>query len=440
MKTKLLLAMCFIGGLLASTSLAEDYYVSAARGKGKKASKESPAKDLGNIVNKLKPGDTIHIAEGTYTGRGDCGTVIIEVPVNVIGGYSDDFSSRDPWGQHKSVLSGVNKSENWKRMPALMIDLMKYKGKEMPSITVDGIIVDHAQRNRYSAEDQLTIVRSANPKTKENPTPDQGGLVIRVSKTGNYDDVWKITVQNCVVMNTAPSQGALSVSGYKGSKVNIQNNLVINNTGTGILCGTKYASRDEEGRPEFTVTNNTVLFTWKFDPPAQSYSGNSIKFDAGIVSVVNNNVLAFADRFGVHNAAKANVLLADNILMANVEGDYLEFDTNISLDDMEDEAEYLHEDTRNNVKAEIKIPISKEWATHYGTRVLVDRNAAEADIKAQQTTANEIRSILGLPLQAGTVDGPTSPVWLPRMSINDAIQAGAKQYMNDKGCKIPNAK
>ena len=438
MKLKLmLLSGCFLLGLITTTSVAEDYYVSAARGKGKKASMESPAKDLGNIVSKLKPGDTVHIAGGTYTGRGDCGTVVIEVPVNIIGGYADDFSSRDPWGQHKTVLSGDNKSVNWERMPALMIDLMKYKGKEMPSITVDGIIVDHALRNRYASDNQLEIVRSANPKTKENPTPDQGGLVIRVSKTGNFEDTWNITVQNCIVMNTAPSQGALSVSGYKGSKININNNLVVNNTGTGILCGTKYASRDEAGRPEFNVANNTVLFTWKFDPPAQSYSGNSIKFDAGVVAIVKNNVMAFADRYGVHNAAKSNILLADNVLMGNMLGDYLEFDTTISLADMEDEAEYLHEDTGNNVKAEIKIPVSADWAKHYGSRVIVDRNAVEADIKAQQSVANEIRSILGLPLQAGTVDGPTSPVWLHRLSIDDAINAGAKQYDGNKGCTMP---
>lgn len=38
--------------------------------KRKIATKEKPAKDLGNIISKLKAGDTAHIAAGTYTGRG----------------------------------------------------------------------------------------------------------------------------------------------------------------------------------------------------------------------------------------------------------------------------------------------------------------------------------------------------------------------------------
>lgn len=422
--------------LVSKGMLAEDYYVSASRGKGKTASKEKPAKDLGNIISKLKPGDTVHIAGGTYTGRGDCGTNVITVPVNIIGGYDDSFSTRDPWGQYRTVFSGVNRSDNWKREPGLMIDLMKYREREMPEIMVDGIIVDHAERNRYATPDQLQIVRSANPKTKENPTPDQGGLVIRVSKTGDLEGTWKITVQNCIVMNTAPTQGALSVSGYKSSEVVIRNNLVINNTGTGIYAGTKYAGRDESEYPQFSIENNTVLFSWKFDPAAQSFSGNSIKFDAGIDATLSNNVFAFADKFGVHNAAKSMLLMRDNLIVGNVMADYLEFDTKINLDEIEDEAEFIHEDSENNVKAEFKVPVNDDWAKSYAGRVLVDRNAVEADIKVQMTAANEIRSILGLPLQAGEIDVETGDVWLNRISLDDAIQCGVKQLAGH-GCSKP---
>lgn len=377
---------------------------------------------MGNIISKLVPGDVVHIAGGTYLGRGKCGTNIITVPVSIIGGYSDDFSKRDPWGAHKTIFSGDNGSDNWKREPALMIDLMKYKGKEMPAILVDGIIVDHAARNRYSDEKQLSIVRTANPKKKENPTPDQGGLVIRVSKTGNFQDSWKVTVQNCIVMNTAPTQGALSVSGYKGTKATVRNNLVINNTGTGIFLGSKYRPADGKNIPEFLVENNTVLFTWKFDAAAQSYSGNSIKFDPDTLPVVKNNVFAFADRYGVNNGSKATVL----------------FDLNIGLDDIEDEAEFIHEDSEENVAEKIQVPVAKEWSTHYGSRVLIDRNAVEADVKVQKSRANEIRAMLGLPLLGENLDVPQSPAWLNRLTIEDAVKAGTSPY-SGKGCSLPKA-
>ena len=423
--------------LLCSPLLARDWYVSAARGKGKKGSIEKPAKDLGNIAKRLEAGDTVHLAGGVYLGRGKNGSDTITVPVRIIGGYHETFKKRDPWGAHRTILSGDNLSPNWVSTPRLHIDLMKYRGKEMPDILVDGIIADNAGRNRYSKKAELLIVRSANPKTQQNPTPTTGGIVIGVSKTGDFSKPWNITVQNCIVLNTGATQGALSVSGYKGSKVKIRNNLVINNTGTGIYAGTKFIARDDTAQPEFLIENNTVLFTWKFDPSAQSYSGNSMKFDRDVRATVRNNLLAFADKFGLHNAAQAEVLLVENRILGNVEADYLEFDTRMALEDIEDEAERLHEDSEENSSDSIEVPVDKEWAKLYAGRVLVDRNAAEADIKVQQTAANQIRSMLGLNVQAGKVDWPTSSVWLPRLAVEDAVRCGTKAYAGKHGCSLP---
>ena len=61
--------------LLTIPALSADYYVSASRGRGKSATEEKPARDLGNIITKLKPGDVIHIAGGTYLGRGKNGSL-----------------------------------------------------------------------------------------------------------------------------------------------------------------------------------------------------------------------------------------------------------------------------------------------------------------------------------------------------------------------------
>ncbi len=436
-KLTLWLLVSALMSLPSLQALAEDYYVSANRGKGKKGTLEKPSKDLGHLIKKLKPGDVIHIAEGSYLGRGKNGSDVITVPVTIIGGYNDDFTRRDPWGAHKTILSGLNKNKNWVGTPRLLIDLSKYKQKEMPAILIDGIIIDHAGRNRYATEAQREIIRLANPKTGENPTPGKGGLVISASKTGNLEAAWEITVQNCVVTNTAPAQGALAVSGYKDSKIKIRNNIVINNTGTGIFAGTMFRPRDGQGQPEFLIENNTILFTWKHDPGAQSYSGNAFKVDPDTISVVRNNVLGFADKFGVHNAAKASIELVDNLIVAHVEADYLEFDTRIQLDDIEDEAEHLGDDSEGNIAETITVPVSMEWARLYGSRVLVDRNAMEADIKVQQTRANELRSMLGLPLQAGTVAAIETPVWLHRLSIDDAIAAGSAQYLGQYGSSLP---
>ncbi len=429
----------YLGGFTQHAE-ARDWYVSIHRGKGKKGTKESPAKELGNIIKKLAPGDVVHMAGGVYLGKGDAGSHIITVPVSIIGGYADDFASRDPWGKHRTVLSGDNKSRNYTYRPALMIDLMKVSPREgyPGKVLVDGLILDHGARNRYKTDKNWEIVRKADPATGKNPTPESGALVISASKNGMFDKTpWDITVQNNIVMNSAPTMGALSVSGYKNSTVVIRNNLVINNTGTGIYVGSKFAGSKYDAKgPRFTIENNTVLFTWKHDPIAQSYSGNAMDFDQSVRATVRNNVLAFADRHLIYNPRSTTILLQNNVMTGNVDTAYLEFDTKIVLDELEDEPDFIHEDSEGNAARPLALAIDPNWLRLYGSRVLVDRNKAEANIQASKTRANELRGMLGMNLRAGKVAFPQSPVWLPRLSVEDAVKAGRSQH-HGVGCKMP---
>lgn len=425
---------------LPSLGQARDWYVSAARGKGRNGTKEKPAKDLGNIASRLEPGDKIYIAEGTYLGKGDSGADEITVPVEIYGGYSDDFSKRDPWGKHRTILTGTNPSKNYKPLPRLRIDLNKYRQKEMPKIVVDGLIINQGPQNRYKTAKRLKIERKASPKTGENPTPDRGALIVSVSKTGNFDAGahWDILVQNNLILNSAPTQGVLTVSGYKGTKVTIRNNAVINNTGSGIYAGSNYANADD-GSPTFVIENNTVLFTWKYDALASSFSGNALKVDDFTRVTANNNVLAFADRHGIQKHGKLPLLLKNNLIVGSLTADYYETsgDMRLALDDIEDEAEHLHEDSSDNVSTTIKIPVSEQWAKTYAARVIVDRNKVEADIKASNSGANALRSMLGLPLQAGTVASVEGDVWLNELSVDDAIKAAARPYEGKYGSSTP---
>jgi len=441
-KCKIAILMCALF-LTGTFSLSADYYVSSTTGKGKVASKEKPARDMGNIIRRLLPGDTVHIAEGVYLGRGKNGADVIPVPVSIIGGYSVDFSSRDPWGAHKTILTGDVTSKNYKVSPRLQIDLKKYAyhpsgGVATPPIVIDGLIIDQGPQNRYKNGEKTCLVRKANPKTGENPTPDRGALVIGVSKTKDYKGTWDITVKNCVIMNSAPTQGALAVSGYKGSVIRIENNLVINNTGTGILAGSLWHGTEEAQAPKFTIVNNTVLFTEKYDAYVQSFSGNSFKCDSAVVATLEHNVFGFADRNGIQKQGTWPLLLKDNIIVGNVQSDYWETqgDAKVELEYLEDEAEYLHFDSTGNIAPKMSIPLSKEWSKLYAGRTLIDRNAVEADIKAQKTKLNALRGILGLPLQAADLK-LDSPVWLPLLKVDDALKAGFKKYNGAYGCSKP---
>lgn len=431
--------------LLAASDLAaqQDYYVSANRGSGRKGTKDSPVKNIGNLLKKLEAGDTIHIANGIYQGKSNAGFVGLEIPVKIIGGYDDTFTKRDPWGAHKTILSGDNKSKNWSNAVRLGFSLKKFnrekrmeflRAKEIKvhEILVDGIIVDNAGRNRYASEKQVLIVRKANPGTGENPTPDRAGIFIEAPIHG------KVTIQNCIIMNCAPTEGALTVFGNQGSKAVIRNNLVINNTGVGIFASTGWHPRDGQEIAQFSVEHNTVLYTEKYDAYG-TINGHAFKLDSDTHIDARQNVFAFSDQNGVMSATRSKykqLTLAQNLVYGNLGADLLEFDTAIDVDCWEDDSEELSDNSEGNVSDAIEVPISKTWADRYMSRAIIDLNAAEADKKPRGTQINEVRQMSRLPRQAAdlTLD---SNVWLPRLSIEDAVKAGTNSYKGKHGCNKP---
>jgi len=118
---------------------------------------------------------------------------------------------------------------------------------------VDGIIVDNGERNHYATENQSRIVRSASSGTGAMPTPESGGISIAPWKLGD------IVVRNCIVINTAPTDGAFSIWGHQGSNVIIENNLAMNNTGNGFSIHTSWHPRDGRDVPRLVLLTITAV-------------------------------------------------------------------------------------------------------------------------------------------------------------------------------------
>lgn len=424
-----LAALTLALALLPAALPAKDWYVSIARGKGKKGTQKKPAKQIGNIVKKLDPGDRIFVAEGTYLGRGDSGATKITVPVELYGGFSDDFTKRDPWGAHKTIITGLNKTDNYEHGYLISVDLSKWRDdKSFPGpnryaepkhvIVVDGFVFDNGPRNRYKQDKGLAIVRMADPKTGQNPTPSYGGVSVVPWWGGDA------IVRNNVVINTAPSEGVISLWGNKNSKMLAENNLVVNNTGNGIQALTSW--HGDEGSPRFLIRNNTSLFNQKYGA-FETYGGSGIKVESGCLVKAVGNVFGFNDNFGLDNMKRSKTMLFNNNnVFANLAADYIEFDTKMSLGDIEDESELLDE-AEDNVSEPVKVPISDEWKAKYQARVVIDRNAAEVDVKVGATGANALRSMLGMNLQGSDLK-IDSEVWLPLITPDDALKAGLAQY------------
>lgn len=418
-QTAVVAVLCVVAAWPAA---ADEYFVSIARGKGKDATKEKPAKDLGNIVAKLKDGDVINVAEGVYLGRDESGTDELGVAVTIVGGWADDFSARDPWGAHKTVFSGTNeygKSGKYR----LTINATKCPA----TVVVDGVIFDNGARNAYKDEGQTLITRQANGGKNLNATPESGGLSVKLG--AGCDAV----VKNNVVMNTAPTGAALGVWGGQGSKVRIENNLVVNNTGEGIWAYSSF--KGSANLPAFTVERNTVLFAWKHDAIA-TYGGNSLKLDTEVQLTAAKNVFAFGDYGGVDNIKLAKgITLKDNLFTGHRQYDYREFNTQVKVSELEDEADQL-KDSTGNLSKELRVPLPEAWAKLYAGRKEISRAAVDAKAKATNNGANALRSMFGLPLQANAV-GDDAEVWLPRIAVDDAVKTGLEPYEGTYGCKKP---
>lgn len=412
----------------APSETGQHYYV-RPDGRGKDATKDAPAKDIAAIAMQLKAGDVVHVAAGVYTSKADQSSDVFSVPISIIGGYSPDFSQRDPWGQHKTVFSGTNDIS--KGLTTERIGILTDKGYKdwTGTIVIDGIIVDNGARNYYAdAATEEFIRRKASPEKGMNPTPNTPGIKIR---TGSGT---KVVVKNCVITNTAPTQGALDVQVGKDGAALIENNLIVNNTGEGIMCKSNH--HGTTGHPSYTLKNNTILFSWKHDAIA-SFGGNSIMFDNSLTLVAENNVFGFSDFGGVNNVKQCKtVTLKNNLFVGHKKYDYQEFGTGLKLDELEDYANYVTRESGNNYSQEIKLDIHKPWAEKYFGRKEISRAEVDAAAKVSNSGANQLRSMFGLPLQAGAV-GKDAEIWLHRMQLEDAVKLGLRPYGNGSGCTKP---
>ncbi|KPQ19233.1 MAG: hypothetical protein HLUCCX10_03400 [Algoriphagus marincola HL-49] len=408
-----------------------EWFVSASKGSGQLGTKERPAKDLGNIIHHLKPNDIIRIAEGTYLSRGASGSDEINVPVTIIGGYNESFTSRDPWGEHKTIFTGTNDYQK-STDPRIYIrtDQQRESNGQLSqggTIVVDGIIVDNGPRNRYHENKGLAIRRKADPRTNQNPSPGSGGIVIVASKFTN------VAVQNCIVMNTAPSEGALSVRVFQGGKGIIRNNLTINNTGYGIHARTGYTGSNPELVPKFLIANNTSLFNWKHDAIA-TYGGDALALDQYLTAKIENNVLGFGHMGGLLNKG-AKIELNNNLFTGNSKYDYIEKGAAMRVDAILDEAMLVDFNSDGNETQLIEIPMAERWANIYANRVELSREEVDAAVTVSNSGANQLRSMLGLNVQGSTVE-MDAEIHLPLLRLEEALPVGQNPW-NGKGCVIP---
>ena len=261
--------------MTATTAQAADIYVSIETGKNKgdnAGTKEAPYKNLFKAIAEAKKGDTIHVAKGIYQGKAKQGWFEVTDSISIIGGYTTDFSSRDPI-KNPTVLQPMN-ANNPDQGTGRGILAYKLVGKDGFNVLVDGLTIDEAFSNTYHPNKgkpegfQLGMLVPTGPakgNTIDNPGVEaqfasREKALLHVDASGGTKG--DFTVQNCVFANG--DNFAVQAS-FPNGKFRVLNNVFVNNRMQAIsVFGAK---ADQPGQKNanvanLEVANNTILFTW----------------------------------------------------------------------------------------------------------------------------------------------------------------------------------
>jgi hypothetical protein len=371
--------------------------VDAKRGDG---SRNQPFHDPWLALRSAEPGDFIHIAAGTYYGRYDRSSWIVDRPrLTILGGYSANFSERTPW-QTPSVFAAYSGYEVPREA-----NLIGGRG-DHSGLVLDGLFFDASGRNTYG-DQPVQGLRSY---------PSMDGPIASFSAD-------LVAIRNCAFANS--TAGGVELSG-DGSV--FENNLVFNIIGIGMLhLRTAPAGK----RQLITVTHNTFCFAHDVTVPPGTGADSAIGVRIQCPAIVEGNVFV-----GCGNAAIALYSGLDRIRidrncfyltphdLINSRG--TADITEDNLDELEDLG--LRSAAGNIVQDPHLTGLPPEWLDAY-TRHLLANYA-----KPPRAAANAMRTAAGLPaLAPGELDQQQNKGQLaPRLAPSDCL---ALRVAIDLGCQ-----
>lgn len=419
---------------------AADIYVSLETGKNKNdGTKEAPLKNLWKALENASDGDTIHLAEGIYPGKMKQNWFLIDKAVSVIGGYSNDFSERNPL-VHKTMFQALNENNDKKGtgLGVFTIDFTKQpKQPENVNMEFNGLIFDEGFANSYHEikgkpegfETGMWLEGPAMNTTRDKfPSPNR---YLVYSATANRA-TGKMSFKNCAFVNSGNI--AFNVTWYKG-EIEVENCVFCNNRmiGAQVLCSSR-VPEDGPNKPkagwkpevEWKFKHNTVLFTWsRLNDLADM--GFGIRNNTGVKAEISDNVIGLNVLTGFDNtkgSSKEKITeLDDNIFFLNRESDIqMTISPSIAkvrVDDFEDlEGTDGIESIEDNV--DLKDPsVFKDRLNVKYLNAFLSMKYSEST-KLDEGKCNGLRSALGLPLQ-GTITTKCD-MFCNRYPLEDALK------------------
>ena len=442
MKRQLFLACGVALAVLAAAAdlSAKDIYVSLEKGKNKNAgTKEAPYKNLWKALSVADTGDVIHVAEGNYPGRMKCGWFKMEKPVSIVGGYSADFSKRDPL-TYKTMFQPKNENNDKKggALGLLHLEFEKNPSKAPKGfdIVIDGLIFDDGFASSYHAvkgkpegfDTGMWLEGPAKNIADKFPSANRYSLYSATASRGEGN----ITVRNCTFVNG--SNYAVNLNWFKG-KVSIVNNVFCNNR----MISINVTCSNGRDKLDWECANNTVLFTWsRLNDLADM--GFAIRNNTNCNANIHNNIIGLNVLTGFDNTKgnpkQKTTQLDNNVFFLNRESD-VQMTVSPSIakvrvdafEDLEgvDGIESIEDNIDLKDPAAFKGRINAKYLNSFLSMKYSEKT------KLDPGKCNALRSVLGLPLQ-GTIT-TTCDMYANRYPMEDALKLfGA---MKEYGAQMP---
>jgi cytoskeletal protein CcmA (bactofilin family) len=268
-----------------SFSSGNAIHVSSLTGSNRNdGSKAKPYKNLQKAIDNAKPGDVILVAQGNYFGMLNSGNIVIDKPLTIMGGYSDDFSTRDILKYRSMVQPDATSNGTAKGGGTIQI-----KGTHGGEVVIDGLLIDRGNSVAYNPAGKGKSEGVESPMMQPIGTAGIGGAnfeekVYTTETALIYLDnpTCNIKVRNCAFVNS-PNYGIRGM--FKG-KMEVDNCIFINIRMAAMEVSGSYATE----YCEVKFTNNTVLFTWS-RLKDMADMGYGYRYMNGVHSYLDHNII-----------------------------------------------------------------------------------------------------------------------------------------------------
>lgn len=359
-----------------------------------------PFDDPQRAIKAAVSGDVIHITQGSYHGKLGVGYLVIEKRgLTLAGGYKDaSFKERNPFKYPTMVVENPDSKSSTFGGGYIRVD-MGNRVNDHESTTIDGFWFDRKGQNSYVPP---TEPPAKCPGCLSCPTGSNTKPVIDFEHPDCH-------IRNSVFMNTA-----LYAIRLNGDGSSLENNLFLNTNYAGIEIFGK-GRKIAKGYPfhRFLLKNNTFVSVWNccsLERGAGSFlvhaGGADVTLEDNIFHLSSGNTQSLgygikdernfkADKwihlrnnsFSQLRGGIATVYMTDLNASANIDWMKQLGDTPWEVKGNDDENPFFEFD--------------KDWLESY-TKATPRQDPN--DIKVNMDHFNQMRRMLGLPLDAGSVD------------------------------------